>query len=174
MRCRALADSSNRSAERACLQASRSIGRAIVGVRLRKALHAKIGEKIQLKTTKRSRLYVFHGTKHIRSNQSPTQAVYWAIQRRTGDLRLRTACCPKAANVGRAPTPTRSRQQNPARVNALTELVPSFVDELSPLSRLLLPLRRQLDVVPACKPVLQVPLRLTVPAATHTRATNAK
>lgn len=42
------------------------------------------------------------------------------------------------------------------------------MNELAPLSGFLLPLWRQLDVVPAGETILQVPLRFSVPATPQT------
>lgn len=55
----------------------------------------------------------------------------------------------------------------------LTKRVASVANELSPLGCLDLPLVRQLDVVPPREAVLQVPLRLSMPAQQFTSSTEA-
>lgn len=57
-------------------------------------------------------------------------------------------------------------QMDQSRTKGITRLS----DELPPLSRLLLPLGRQLYVVPASKAVLQVPLGLSMPMIFITQA----
>lgn len=171
---RALVDSSSCSTARACSKASRIVGRAVVGV-YSYPTEKGFGSERNIQPQKQQNGHVFIRTYFLQYKKqhqqiSDSRGRQENGGRETPDSGTGTACCTNAADIGRAPTPTQSRRQNPnpAQVGALTELVPSFVDEPSPLSGLLLPLRRQLDVVPACKPVLQVPLGLTVPAPTHT------